>query len=346
MRFLNSAKIDSTQLRECIHYLEKSCQIAVFQAKEADSYNVVLDKYGNSMPDGPQVTTEMLRATDRLAHAAKESLERHEDIDKIPIPASSMHYAWWATLRAYSAWTSAKNKAIIAGEQGQGIETASIEKLMKEYHKAWIKAEKEEKRFLKHLKLNTDDVSRILSCAENAVSEEKWEPVSTPISSLATETSVPLPEMDHETTRDNYDSSMPVTTNMTASIKNRFRTEDVTWLTEFMRLYDQAKINVVTRLDSDNMPSDYIATLEGATVLPPILKAVEDLPQPKDKQLRSLKKTFQDTLRAAIIASEDVQELVECESNRIPSATIAFDLVYAADMTEQLIQNLGKVLRE
>jgi len=345
VRFLNNTKIDSAQLRECLHYLEKSCQIAAFQAKEADSYNVVLDKYGNSIPDDPKATTEILRATDRLAHAAKEALERHEDIDQIPIPASSMHYAWWATLRTYSAWTSVKNKAITAGKQGQGIETASIEKFMKEYHKAWIKAEKEEKRFLKHLKLNTDDVSRILSRAENAVSAEKWEPVSTPIGSLAAETSVPLSEMNHETIRTNHDLSMPVTTKMTASIKNRFRTEDVKWLTEFMRLYDQAKINDVTGLDSDNMPSDYIATLEGATVLPPILKAVEDLPQPKDKQLRLLKKTFQDTLRAAIIASEDVQELAECQSNRIPSATIAFDLAYATDMTEELNQKLEKVLR-
>ena len=346
MQFLKNAKIDSTQLRECLHYLEKSYQIAAFQEREANFYNEALDKYGDSISDSPKAINETLRATDRLAHAAKEALERHEDIDQIPMPASSMHYAWWATLRAYSAWTSARNKAITAGEQDQGIETTSIEKLMKEYHKAWIKAEKEEKRFLKHLKLNTDDMSRILSRAENAVSAEKWEPVSTPIGSLAAETSVPLSEMDHETIRTNHDLSMPVTTKMTASIKNRYRTEDVKWLTEFMRLYDQAKINDVTRLDSDNMPSDYIATLEGATVLPPILKAVEDLPQPKDKQLRLLKKTFQDTLRAAIIASEDVQELAECQSNRIPSATIAFDLAYATDMTEQLIRNLGKVLRE
>ena len=137
-----------------------------------------------------------------------------------------------------------------------------------------------------------------------------------------------------------------LTTELTASVKKRYNIDDVKWLTEFMRLYDQAKINNITRLDLDNMPADCIATLDGATILPPILKAVENLPQPKDKQLRSLKKAFQGTLWAAIIASEDVRELAQCQSNRIPAASIAFDLTYAADMTEQLIQKLGKVLRE
>jgi hypothetical protein len=94
------------------------------------------------------------------------------------------------------------------------------------------------------------------------------------------------------------------------------------------------------------MPADYIATLDGATILPPILKAVENLPRPKDKQLRSLKKAFQDTLWAAIIASEDVREMTECRSDRIPAASIAFDLTCAADMTRQLIQKLGEVLKE
>ena len=345
MRFLNSVKIDSNQLRECLHYLEESCQIAAFQAKEADSYNKTLVKYGNSAPDDPKGITETLKATNRLAQAAKEALERHEDIDQIPVPASSMHYAWWATYRAYSAWTSAKNKAITAGEYGIGIETASIEKLMREYQKAWIKVEKEEKRFLKHLKLNTDGVSKIIARAEDAVSAVKWEPVSIHIDS-PTEKPLSFSEMDHSAIQANNASSVFVPTELIASVEKRYKTEDVKWLTEFVHLYDQANLNDITRLDSDNMPVDYIATLEGATILPPILKAVENLPRPKDKKLRSLKKSFQDTLHAVIIASEDVLELAECQSNRIPSATIAFDLRHATNVTEQLIQKLGEVLRE
>ena len=178
MRFLNSAKIDGNQLRECLDCLEKSCRIAAFQAKETDSYNDVLVKYSNSIPDDPRYIIEIKKATNRLAQAAKEALWRHDDIDQIPVPASSMHYAWWATLRAHSAWASAKNKAITAGEHGKGIETASIEKLMREYQKAWIKVEEEEKRFLKQLKLNTDGVSKIIASAEEAVAAEQWEPGS------------------------------------------------------------------------------------------------------------------------------------------------------------------------
>ncbi|NQT74484.1 MAG: hypothetical protein HQ553_17230 [Chloroflexi bacterium] len=346
MRFLNNAKIDGNQLQECLDYLEKSCRIAAFQAKQAGSYNEALVKYGNSMLDDPKVTTELQKATNCLAQAAKEALERHEDIDQIPVPASSMHHAWWATYRAYSAWTSAKNKAITAGEYGKGTETASIENLMKEYQQVWIKAEKEEKRFLKHLRLNTDNVSRIIADAENAVSAEKWEPISKSLESLPDETSLSFSEMDHAAIQANNESSVFVSTELTASVKKRYKTEDVKWLTEFVHLYDQANLNDITRLDLDNMPVDYIATLEGATILPPILKTIENLPRPKDKRLRSLKKSFQDTLHAVIIASEDMLELAECQSNRIPSATIAFDLRYAANMTEQLIRKLGKVLRE
>ncbi len=226
MRFLNNAKINSNQLRECLHYLEESCQIAAFQAKEADSYNETLVKYGNSAPDDPTGTTEILKATNRLAQAAKETLERHEDIDQIPVSASSMHHAWWATFKSYSAWASAKNKAITAGEQGEGIETTSIEKLMKEYQRDWIKAEREEKRFLKHLKLNTDDVSRMFARAENAVSAEKWEPLSIPISSSPTETSLSFSEMDHVAIQTNNESSVFMPTKLTASVTKRFKTED------------------------------------------------------------------------------------------------------------------------
>jgi len=346
VRFLNNAKIDSNQLRECLHYLEESCQIAAFQAKEADLYNEALVKYDNSVTDDSNATAETRRATDRLAQAARKTLERHESIDHVPTPASSMHYAWWATLRSYSAWASAKNKAITADKHGIVIETASIEKLMKEYQKAWIKAEKEENRFCKHLKINTDDVSRIVTRAKNAVSTEKWEPASISIDSLPRETTLPLSETDHEGIQTNHELSMSMTTELTASVRKRYSIEDVKWLTEFMRLYDQAKINYITRLDLDNMPADCIATLDGATILPPILKAVEDLPRSRNKQFRSLRKAFQDTLRAAIIASEDVRELAECQSNRIPLATISFDLTYAADMTEQLNQKLEKVFRE
>ncbi|MFC2027288.1 hypothetical protein ACFLU3_01240 [Chloroflexota bacterium] len=346
MQFLHKAKIDGKQLRECLHYLEESCQIEAFQVKESNSYNQTVVRYGNSITDDPKATTEMLRATDRLAHAAKEALERHEDMDQIPMPASSMHYAWWATYRAYSAWASAQNKVITAGEHGKAIDIASIEELTKEYQKAWIKAEKEEKRFLKHLKLNNDDMSRTIARAENAVSAEKWEPVSIPIDLLPAETSLSFSEMDHEAVQADNESSIFVPTELTASVKKRCKTEDVKWLTEFIQLYNQAKLSYIIRLDPNNMPADYIATLEGATTLPSILIAIEDLPRPKDKQLRSLKKAFQDTLRAAIIASEDVLELAECKSNHIPSATITFDLTHAADMTEQLIQRLAKVLGE
>ena len=178
------------------------------------------------------------------------------------------------------------------------------------------------------------------------MSAEKWEPTSISVDSLTAETSLPLSETGHEGIQVNHELSMSVTAELPASVKKRYNIEDVKWLTKFMHLYDQAEINDITRLDLDNLPADYIATLDGATILPPILKAVENLPRPKDKQLRSLKKAFQGTLWAAIIASEDVRELAQCQSNRIPAASIAFDLTYAADMTEQLIQKLGKVLRE
>ncbi len=218
MRFLNNAKIDSNQLRECLHYLEESCQIAAFQAKEADLYNEALVKYGNSVTDDSNATAEKRRATDRLAQATIKALERHEDIDHIPTPASSMHYAWWATLRSYSALASAKNKTITADKRGIVIETAYIEKLMKEYQKAWIKAEKEEKRFYKHLKINTNDVSRIITRAKNAMSVEKWEPASIFVDSLPAETTLPLSGMGHEGIQANHEVSMSVTTKVSIQV--------------------------------------------------------------------------------------------------------------------------------
>jgi hypothetical protein len=255
-----------------------------------------------------------------------------------------MHYAWWAALRAYSAWASAKNKALDAAMPGATPPSAYADNLLKEYHEAWIKAQDEEKRFVKQLKLSANDISKITNQARTAASADPWVSASSPTGSFPTETPETLSGSEHDAMQAIHQIYMA--TELPTSIKRRYNAEDYKWLVEFLRLYDQAQINDITRLDSGNMPADHTAALIGATTLPPILDAVKELPKPKDRQLRALKRAFEDTLWAAIIASEDVRELADSPQNRVPVARIAFDATCAADMNEQLSQKLGKVLGE
>lgn len=344
LRFLNRDKIDSSLLRECSDYLSEACRITAFHSRETELYDRALFQYGKQVGNDPKAAMEIQKAMDRLSQAAREALRRHEEIDQIPILASPMHHAWWYMLRAFSTWTSTRNKAITAERNGVVVEQTSIEKLMNEYRKAWIKAENEEKRLFKYLKLSNGDITKIAQQAENAVSAENWNPVSRLDYPISTDTSSPSIKTNYEETEIAPDLSVSAVAELTPGIRRKYGIDDVKWFTEFMRLYNQSKITNITKLDSDGMPVDYVAILEGTTTLPPILKAVQNLPRPKDKGLRLLRKEFEEALRAAIIASEDAGELAECQDIRIPAASIAFGLRYAAEITERLTERLGKAI--
>ncbi|MBA7590286.1 hypothetical protein ES708_32400 [subsurface metagenome] len=176
MGFFGSPKIDGKELQECLTYFETQTKVVAFQTKEADLYNNALVKYSNSIMENPMAASEACKAARRLSLAATEILRRHEEIKNVPVAASAMHYAWYVTFLANAAWASATAKAIEAMAEGMNPNTIYLQQLVEEYQEAWRRADDEDKKFLKRLKVSADDIARIVTRATTIDVTDDWKP--------------------------------------------------------------------------------------------------------------------------------------------------------------------------
>jgi hypothetical protein len=177
MGLFGSPKIDGTELQECLTYFEAQTKVVAFQTKEADLYNNAMVKYGNSITQNSSAASEACKAAKRLSKASTEVLSRHEQIENIPAPASAMHYSWYMTFQANLAWASATYKAIEAMAEGMNPNTAYVQQLVEQYQKAWRKADDEDKKFVKRLKVSPDVLARIVARATSPeVANDDWRP--------------------------------------------------------------------------------------------------------------------------------------------------------------------------
>jgi|GEM_PF-1250409 hypothetical protein len=175
MGLFGSSKIDSDELQQCLAYWEAQNKVTAFQTKEADLYNNAMVKYGNSISQNPSAASEACKAADRLSQAATEVLRRHNEIKNIPAAALAVHSAWRATFFANEAWTYATAAAIEAMSRGMSPNTAYVQQLVKEYQKAWRRAQDEDKKFIKRLRVNEEDIRRITRATMPDVADD-WQP--------------------------------------------------------------------------------------------------------------------------------------------------------------------------
>ncbi|MDP2719344.1 MAG: hypothetical protein Q8P44_05895 [Dehalococcoidia bacterium] len=172
---LGSPKIDGNELQECLAYLETETEITAFQTREADLYNNTLVKYGNSIVENPLAASEVSNAAKRLMQASAEVLRRHEAITSVPKEASLMQYAWHTTFQAYAAWAIATTAAMEATAEGMTPHMEYVEQLFKEQQKAWRWAQDEEKKFLKRLKVNPEEIAKIITRATTVGIDDDWD---------------------------------------------------------------------------------------------------------------------------------------------------------------------------
>jgi transcription initiation factor IIF auxiliary subunit len=177
MGFFGSPKIDGNELQQCLAFFEAETKVITFQTKEADIYNNAMVKYGNSIKENSLAASEACKAAKRLSQAATEVLKRHEEIKNTPIAASAMQFAWHVTLLANATWASATAAAIEAVASGMNPNMMYVQQLVKEYQEAWRKAQDEDKKFLKRLKVSADDIAKIVAHATAIdAADSKWEP--------------------------------------------------------------------------------------------------------------------------------------------------------------------------
>jgi len=176
MGLFGSPKIDGKELQECLACFETETKVIAFQTKEADLYNNAMVKYGNSIMENPLAASEACKAAKRLSQAATEILRRHEEIKNVPTAASAMHFAWHATFLANAAWASATVAAIETMVKGMNPHTMYVQQLVEEYQKAWRRADDEDKKFLKRLKVSAEDIAKIVARATAIDATDDWEP--------------------------------------------------------------------------------------------------------------------------------------------------------------------------
>ncbi|MFC2063414.1 hypothetical protein ACFLS8_05700 [Chloroflexota bacterium] len=177
MGFFGDPKIDGYELKQCLDCFEAETNITAFQTKEADFYNDVMVKYSNSIMEDPSAAREASKAAKRLSQAATEIIRRHDEIKSVPSAASEMHYAWHVTFLANAAWASATAATMDAMANGLDPNLVYVAQLMEQYQTAWSRTQNEDKKFVKRLKVSSEEIERIIMRVNTEVAaDDNWKP--------------------------------------------------------------------------------------------------------------------------------------------------------------------------
>ena len=175
MGFLDMMEITSHERQECLAYYEAEVGVTTFQSKEADLFNEVVDTHIDILTEDPAAAREVSIAARRLVQAAKEIIRRRDDIQPIPQAAFSMHWAWYITSIAYAAWAQATLSTMEALANGQTPQYY-VRHLVEEHEIVWRKAQKDEKKFLKQLRIPAGEIDQIVERSIEAAEMDHWQP--------------------------------------------------------------------------------------------------------------------------------------------------------------------------
>ena len=116
------------------------------------------------------------------------------------------------------------------------------------------------------------------------------------------------------------------------------------WLKAFLPIYENSAnlIQKIAKIDADGSPTDVETLIEGYEKLPPILQSVKEIPKPKEKELRKLKKDFEDLLYSCIRAGEWGIKFVQ-DPSRIRFANIVFFTNFANGLMESFSKRLSSL---
>jgi len=126
------------------------------------------------------------------------------------------------------------------------------------------------------------------------------------------------------------------------------------WLQAFMPLYEQAAplIQSIAKVDDSGLPAELETLVKAIEKLPPILESVRNLPKPKQKEFRNIKKDFENVLSRCIKAGEVGVKLLDDLNHgaqmatRIRLATIVGytgqAIVYYESLSKRLASLSGK----
>lgn len=169
------AAITAEEREALFAYLNEEWRTAAFQDPEAERYNNDAMRYGNAEP-GTDAFGKMIAAARRLSDAATELDRRHSGLGPIPDEASSTYLAWQGMYMAYGEWASAVLSTCEAYQDGIMPNVARIRQLFDQMQKCRERAQNEESKLIRRLKLRGEDVRQLLQESRAAVKAEEWQP--------------------------------------------------------------------------------------------------------------------------------------------------------------------------
>jgi hypothetical protein len=171
-------KIESDERKKCLAYYEAESRVTAFQTREADLFNNALVKYLNSMEENPVAASKMCKAANRLVQAIHEAKRRHEEIKSIPDVASATRLAWHLVYQSVTAWAEGTLSAIETLANGMKPDSAYLQHLVEEYQAALHRAQEEDKKFLRRLKVAASEIETIFNTTNKATAADSWQPES------------------------------------------------------------------------------------------------------------------------------------------------------------------------
>lgn len=169
------AEIPAEERETILSYLTEEWNVAAFQDLEAERYNNDATRYGNADP-GTADFANMIAAAERLSEASVELDRRHSQLGPIPDEASSTYLLWQGTYMAYGEWASAVLATCRAYEAGVMPNVGRIQHLFSQMEKCRERAQNEEGKVIRRLKLRGEDVRRLLQESRAAAKSEEWRP--------------------------------------------------------------------------------------------------------------------------------------------------------------------------
>lgn len=179
--FSREPAIEGDERQECLAYYEEEKKLRLLYERVEQLFDKRVGKYENELFQARKAGRDFMSSlekigevTEHISQAATEIVKRKKEMRAAPSAASAMASAWEAAYLNYEALRNPSN--IVAGSYIVKVEAKRerTKELFTKFDKSLRRAWKEEKEFLKRLKLSGDEGQRILSDASRATAADEW----------------------------------------------------------------------------------------------------------------------------------------------------------------------------
>ena len=168
-------RIEGAERQECLAYLEEEMKLGLFRVKVDSLADEGMMRYGQlAQKDKAKAFEGMVKVTNHISQAATELVRRKHEMTFIPDAALATSSAWETVYLDYKTLATSEATTMEADVHGMATDWEHVQRLVKEVKKAIGKAQREDKRLLKRLKLTGDEARGIVDNASRVTEADDW----------------------------------------------------------------------------------------------------------------------------------------------------------------------------